>query len=98
VKINCFAWGSNFACRKSDYEKVGGIAPILELRKTLPLHFWAEDFYLSLALMQVGKIHFALNAKSYTKIAQWKIDLKTAPLKQWREDNNALLKYFKILS
>jgi len=95
VKINCFAWGSNFACRKSDYEKVGGTEPILMLREKLNLHFWAEDFYISLALMQIGKIYFALNAKSYTKIPDWKINLKTAPIKEWREDNRALLKYFK---
>jgi glycosyltransferase involved in cell wall biosynthesis len=23
ARLNCFAWGSNFACRKADYEKVG---------------------------------------------------------------------------
>ncbi len=95
VDVNCFAWGSNFACRKSDYVKVGGMEPLLELRKTLSLHFWAEDFYLSRALMQIGKIYFALTAKSYTEIPYWKIDLTTAPLKEWREDNTTLLKYFK---
>jgi glycosyltransferase involved in cell wall biosynthesis len=95
VRINTFAWGSNFACRKNDYQKVGGIEPIIALRKTLPLHFWAEDFYISLALMQIGKIYFALNAKSYTQMPYWKINLKTAPLKEWREDNKALLGYFE---
>lgn len=95
VTINRFAWGSNFACRKADYENVGGMAPLLELRKTLGLHFWAEDFYISRALMQIGRIHFALNAKSYTQIPVWKISLKTAPLKEWHEDNRALLGYFE---
>ncbi|MDB5188933.1 MAG: glycosyl transferase family 2 [Candidatus Nomurabacteria bacterium] len=95
MKVNYFAWGSNFACRKSDYLKVGGMEPILELRQTLPLHFWAEDFYISLALMQIGTICFALKAKSYTRIPYWKINLKTAPLKEWHDDNRALLGYFK---
>jgi glycosyltransferase involved in cell wall biosynthesis len=94
VKINCFAWGSNFACRTSDYEKVGGMEPLIGLRQSLGLHFWAEDFYISLALMQIGKIYFALNAKTYTQIPDWKINLTTAPLKEWGEDNRALLSYF----
>lgn len=94
-KKHLFAWGSNFACRKSDYEKVGGIGPIIKLRETLSLHFWAEDFYISLALMQVGQIYVALRAKTYTQLPEWKLDLATAPIKQWREDNKTLLTYFK---
>lgn len=90
-----FAWGSNFACRKVDYERVGGIAPVIKLRETLPLHFWAEDLYISLALMQVGQIYVALRAKTYTQLPEWKLDLATAPIKQWREDNENLLTYFK---
>lgn len=94
-KLNCFAWGSNFACRKADYEKVGGIKPLIELRDKIGLNFWAEDLYISLTLMQIGKIYFSLRAKSYTQIPDRKINLKTAPIKKWREDNQALLKYFK---
>ena len=44
--------------------------------------------------MKIGKIFFALKAKSYTQIPEWKINLKTAPLKKWCEDNLALLAYF----
>lgn len=95
IKLNYFAWGSNFACRKSDYEKVGGLEPLIKLRETLHLHFWAEDFYLSQALMQIGKMRLVLRAKTYTEIPYWKIDLRTAPLEQWQHDNRALLKYFK---
>lgn len=95
LKLNCFAWGSNFACRKTDYEKVGGIAPIIELKEKLPLNFWAEDFYISLALMQIGEVYFALGAKTYTRLPQWKVDLATAPTRKWMEDNRALLTYFK---
>lgn len=92
-----FAWGSNFACRKVDYERVGGIAPVIKLRQTLPLHFWAEDLYISLALMQVGQIYIALRAKTYTQLPRWKLQLSTAPIRKWRQDNRTLLKYFKKL-
>ncbi|HTH93287.1 MAG TPA: glycosyltransferase family 2 protein [Candidatus Paceibacterota bacterium] len=92
--LNAFAWGASFACRKSDYEKVGGLAPLIELKDKLGLHFWAEDFYLSRALMQIGKLHVALSAKSYTEIPSWKVDLSTAPLKEWMEDNNAIIKFY----
>lgn len=95
IKINSFAWGSNFACRKADYDAVGGIEPLLTLKEKIGLHFWAEDFYLSLALMQKGALYFALQAKTYTQLPYWKIDLKTAPVKKWREDNSALIEYFK---
>ncbi len=94
-RLNYFAWGSSFACRKTDYGKVGGFQPLIDLYQTGALHFWAEDFYISRALMQVGKMHVALNAKSYTTLPYWKIDLATAPLKEWTEDNKALLEYFK---
>ena len=93
-KQNSFAWGSNFACRKNDYNKVGGIRPLIGLKENLKLNFWAEDFYISLVLMQIGNIVFKLNAKTYTQIPDWKINLKTAPLKEWQEDNRALLRYF----
>jgi glycosyltransferase involved in cell wall biosynthesis len=91
---NCFAWGSNFACRKEDYERVGGIAPLILLKDQLHLNFWAEDFYLSRALMQRGTIQFALDAKTYTTLPEWKINIKTAPVKQWMQDNRRLLEYF----
>lgn len=94
VRLHYFAWGSNFACRKSDYEHVGGIKPLITLRGKLNLHFWAEDVYISFALMQIGNIYFALNAKSYTQIPQWKLDIRTAPIKQWNSDNLMLLHYF----
>lgn len=90
-----FAWGSNFACRKNDYARVGGIAPVVSLKETLSLHFWAEDLYISRALMQIGRIHIALTAKTYTTLPCWKLDLHTAPLKQWQEDNRKVVVYFE---
>lgn len=94
-KAYLFAWGSNFACRKVDYEKIGGFAPILELKKSLRLNFWAEDVYISLALMEKGRMFFALDAITLTEIPDWKINPSTAPLKEWQEDNSTLFNYFK---
>ncbi|HRH31099.1 MAG TPA: glycosyltransferase family 2 protein [Candidatus Paceibacterota bacterium] len=96
-KMNYFAWGSNFACRKADYEKVGGFTPIIGLKETLPLYFWAEDFYISLALMKIGKIRFATNARSYTKLPSWKLNIFTAPNNKWYHDNRKLTEYFSTL-
>ncbi len=93
-KSHRFAWGSNFACRKVDYEAVGGIAPILQLKEKLNLHFWAEDVYLSLALLNIGVMYTAIDAKIYTTIPKWKLNPKTAPIKEWYEDNKALFTYF----
>ena len=90
-----FAWGSNFACRKTDYIKVGGIEPIYTLKQSLGLHFWAEDFYLSRALMKVGSITFVMRAKVFTRLPAWKLNIATAPLREWQEDNKKLLTYFK---
>jgi glycosyltransferase involved in cell wall biosynthesis len=94
-EINYFVWGSNFACRKVDYKRVGGVEPLIKLKEQLGLNFWAEDYYLSCALKEVGAVEFALNAKSFTKIPQWKVDLATAPQKQWSQDNKKLLEYFR---
>lgn len=93
-KINMFAWGSNFACRKKDYETVGGITPLIELKEKLQLHFWAEDLYISRALMQIGNMYVALNAKTYTTLPPWKLNWFTTPIWKWREDNRKVIKYF----
>jgi hypothetical protein len=51
-------WGTSFACRRLDYQRVGGFASLLDLRARLALPEWAEDFYLSLKLWQIGAIVF----------------------------------------
>lgn len=96
-EISQFASGGNFACRKIDYEKVGGIKPIIELKDKLNLYFWAEDYYLSQALRQIGKFHIAWNALVYTKMSPEQEPIKIQPelIKKWNHDNNAILNYFK---
>lgn len=97
-KQHRFAWGSNVACRKADYEKVGGLTPILSLKENLGLHFYAVDVYLSLALQQLGTMHVAITAKVFTTLPSWKLDPRTAPIKEWKEDNQALFNHFHNMS
>lgn len=51
-------WGTSFACRRADYHRIGGLEPLLELRRRLMLPEWAEDFYLSLKFWQIGNVAF----------------------------------------
>lgn len=58
-----YFWGANFACRKSAYEKIGGLGPFVKIRQELGLHYWAEDCHLSLALEKSGRVVYVPDAK-----------------------------------
>lgn len=92
-----FASGANFACRKSDYLRVGGIEPLIDLKQKLNLYFWAEDYYLSQALRTIGKLHIALGAVVYTNMSeeQSSFGAQIALQKKWYHDNRAITNYFK---
>lgn len=93
-----FAWGSNFAFRKEDYEKVGGLLPFLKIKKDLGLNYNAEDLYISLALQKTGEMFCALNANVYTYMPPEKSSLKSQKeivLKQVG-DNRKLFSFFKV--
>lgn len=62
-----YFWGSNFACRRSDYMKVGGFEPLLQIRPQIGLQYWAEDLYLSLALARIGSVVFTSRAVVWTR-------------------------------
>lgn len=71
-----YFWGSNFACRKSDYLKVGGLEPLINIRNKIGLKYWAEDLYLSSALSQIGRIVFSPRALvtsrgHFMNLTQW---------------------------
>lgn len=61
-RFHFYFWGPNFACRKKDFEKVGGLKPFFELKPKLNLTWWADDLYLSLALEKLGRIVFVPDA------------------------------------
>ncbi|MFH0905096.1 MAG: glycosyltransferase family A protein, partial [bacterium] len=65
-----YFWGSNFACRRMDYRRVGGLVPLVGIRNQLELHYWADDLYLALKLRQLGNILFIRRAVVYS-VARW---------------------------
>lgn len=93
-----FAWGSNFAFRKKDYEAVGGLLPFLKIHRDLNLNYPAEDLYLSLALRNVGTIFFATNAVAYTYMPSEKVSIQAQKIivPKQQEDNRKLFGLFKI--
>lgn len=97
-KHHRFIWGSNFAFRKNDYEKTGGLIPFLKIHSDLKINYWAEDLYLSLALQKIGKIYFSLNALVYTFMPPEKASPKSQVeiVKKQLEDNEKLFSFFKI--
>lgn len=97
-KSHRFAWGSNFAFRKRDYETVGGLTPFLDIRKKLQLNYDAEDLYLSLALQTIGKIVFATTAYVYTLMPPEKASVAAQKIivPKQQEDNQKLFAFFKV--
>lgn len=57
-----YFWGANFAIRKKDYEKVGGLAPLISQRDKWHLTYWADDYYLSKKLSSLGEVRFVPTA------------------------------------
>lgn len=96
-ELNKFASGACFACRKKDYEKVGGLQPIIKLKDELKLYFWAEDYYLSLALQTIGQMNLEWNAKVYSYMPKENSSIKAQKElgPKWHHDNFAILDYFK---
>ncbi len=95
-KLSQFASGASWACRRSDYIKVCGIEPIINLKEELGLNFWAEDFYISQALRQIGKLYINLKAVVYTNMnrTQSSIETNMELIPKWQHDNQAILDYF----
>lgn len=95
--LSQFASGGNFAVRKTDYEKVGGIEPIIHLHNELGLYFWAEDVYISQALQQIGRLEIVWNAVVYTHMPKDKSSMESQMdlIPKWNHDNNKIIEYFK---
>lgn len=98
LKAHRFAWGSNFAVRKSAYEKSGGLLPFISIHKELNLNYPAEDLYISLALQKIGHIYFAIDAYVFTYMPPEKtsIESQRVIVKKQKEDNRKLFTFFKI--
>ena len=87
-----FFWGASHAFRKKTYEMTGGLKGLIELKKEVSLHYWAEDLYSSLLLNKFGSVKFVSNSVTWTKspklnLGQW---LKRG---KWQDEDR--LKIFK---
>lgn len=97
-KNHAFAWGSNFAFRRKDYNEVGGLMPFLKIHDDLQINYTAEDLYISLALQKAGSISYALNANIFTYMPEEKVSISAQKeiVKKQQEDNKKLFSFFKI--
>ncbi len=58
-------WGPSIALRKSDYERIGGLEPLLVLKESLGLSETPDDYYLAVMLGKIGKIVTLFNTAVY---------------------------------
>jgi len=77
-----YFWGFNFACRKDDYEKIGGLAPLIANKAKWALTYWADDYYLSKQLNRLGRIAFVPSAIVLAKA-------KPLPVGEWSSRSRA---------
>ncbi len=97
-KKHAFAWGSNFAFKRKDYDEVGGLMPFLKIHDDLKINYTAEDLYISLALQKAGSISYTLNANIFTYMPEEKSSILAQKeiVKKQQEDNKKLFSFFKI--
>ena len=88
-----YFWGGNFACRKSDYIKIGWMKKCREIKDALGLYYPAEDCILSFLLQGHWRIAFARRAKSY--VYPGKFFDGTERWQKQREDLRKIKKYIK---
>ena len=91
-----YFWGMSFACRKSDYEAVGGLDELPEVKKKTGLYFWTDDLYLSLLLSMKGKV---VPARRALVLAEAKEHPMPKGISRWEmndKDRRKLFEYFGI--
>jgi len=91
-----YFWGANFACRKEDYKRVGGLVPLITLKDDLGLHFFPDDAYLSCALSNIGTISFVSTASVFTYL-KYKGISSLSLGKYQNEDRLKLFSHFGFL-
>ncbi len=92
-----YFWGSNFACRKALYSGIGGFSGLIPLKESIPLNYWAEDLYLSLALSRVGRVVFRPRAIVFSSSRIFKEDSPREKSRKQNEDRISLFSRFKTL-
>jgi glycosyltransferase involved in cell wall biosynthesis len=58
-------WGASFALRKADYVRIGGLAQLLSIKKSIFLTETPDDFYLAVMLGKLGKIVTVTSTKVF---------------------------------
>ncbi len=91
-----YFWGANCAFRKSDYEKIGGLTPLLPLKEKMNLRYWAEDLYLSWKLAELGKLVFYPSAVVYSQIPLMTVSQWRKRFDEHDKDRVKFLEYFKL--
>lgn len=91
-----YFWGANFACRKSDYLKLGGFEKIANLKKSLQLNYTAEDLIFSLSLEKLGKVVFASTAWVWSPAAEIGSFGWEERRKKQNEDRKKIYEYFGL--
>ncbi|MFA7201719.1 MAG: glycosyltransferase family 2 protein [Candidatus Paceibacterota bacterium] len=93
-----YFWGANFAVRKSVYDAVGGLEPLIMLKEKLGLHLMPDDAYLSLALMKQGRVLYTCGAPVYSDDNFFNAEsfIKNKGDKQ-NDDRLALFRHFGLI-
>jgi glycosyltransferase involved in cell wall biosynthesis len=94
--LRFYFWGANFACRRDDYFKIGGLTPLVKIKDEFNLNFWCDDYYLSSALDKIGDIRPVLNAVVFSKMDKVNEDFHQEN-KLRHEDYKKMLKYVRTM-
>ena len=93
-----YFWGASFAIRKRDYEKVGGFSNLPKIQKELGLINPADDWYLALLLLQMGKIKITYKTRAYAHVKERNIFQYIQRLVSQKNDGKKLSEYYKKFS
>lgn len=86
-------WGPSFAVRRTAYERIGGLAPLLGLCKALSLSNCADDFYLSIMLRKIGKVPLVFGATVHAVAKEHTSSEVIARARMQRRDGWRLQRY-----
>ena len=82
-------WGAGFAVRKTDYDAIGGLAPLILLHAALDFSpsYWPDDFYLTLRLREKGRV--AIAPRSRVVVLGKEHGEREALARSWHNQKNA---------
>ena len=94
-----YFWGANFSVRKSAYDAVGGLEPLILLKEKLQLKLMPDDAYLSCALLKQGKVMYVSGARVYSDSSFFTEESFVQRRGSLQNDDRlSLFKYFNLIS